>query len=204
FVLAFLLLGPIVKQVQNIFEKPHFVVVYDNSVSVREAVDSVRRQALQTQVNDLATALSDNGYDVNITSLNGETNAAPVFNLEQSDITGALKRVASRHEGSSIAGVILVSDGIYNAGISPLYTPFNFPVYTVGVGDTTQHADVAIRNVAYNKIAYQGNKFPVRVEVMVTNLANTPVTATLFQGGKQVDKQTKTSKQGQLLTFDFQ
>src|SRR5690606_7072784 len=87
FVLAFLLLGPIVKQVQNIFEKPHFIVVYDNSVSVREAVDSVRRQALQTQVNELATALSDNGYDVNITSLNGETNDAPVFNLEQSDIT---------------------------------------------------------------------------------------------------------------------
>jgi hypothetical protein len=60
-----------------------------------------------------------------------------------------------------MGGVVLMSDGIYNAGISPLYSTFNFPVYTLGIGDTLQHVDVAIKNVSYNKIAYEGNKFPV-------------------------------------------
>ena len=123
---------------------------------------------------------------------------------QRSDITGALKRIANRYEGSRIGGVTLVSDGIYNSGISPLYSAYNFPVYTVGIGDTMQHIDVAIKNVSYNKIAYQGNKFPLRVEVIVKNLKDSPISATVVQRGKVVDKQTKVSKDNQLLVFDFQ
>jgi hypothetical protein len=119
-------------------------------------------------------------------------------------MTGALKKIANRYEGSRIGGVVLVSDGIYNSGISPLYTTFNFPVYTIGVGDTLQHIDVAIKNVSYNKIAYQGNKFPLRVEVIVKNLESPSITASLLQRGKLIEKQTKVYKNNQLLVFDFQ
>src|SRR5690606_17339144 len=84
-----------------------------------------------------------------------------------SDINSALRRVANQFEGKNVAGVILVSDGIYNAGLSPLYSVFNFPIFSVGIGDTTVRADIALKNVAYNKIAYQGNKFPLRAEVQV-------------------------------------
>lgn len=204
FLLAFLLLGPIVKQVQNIFEKPYFVILYDNSVSVREAVDSSTLIRLHDNINGLASVLSDKGYAVKVSNLTGEEIKTPAFKAETSDLAGALKGIANRYEGSRIGGVVLVSDGIYNSGISPLYTTFNFPVYTLGIGDTAQHVDVAIKNVSYNKIAYQGNKFPLRVEVVVSHLTNTSITASVLQRGKLIDKQTKTSKEGQLLTFDFQ
>ncbi len=204
FLLAFLLLGPIVKQINNIFEKPFFVVVYDNSVSVREAVDSTVRTKLQTEVNELSAALRNHGYEVKINDLEGQEIQAPDFQGERSDITGALKRIANRYEGSRIGGVALISDGIYNSGISPLYSAYNFPVHTIGIGDTMQHIDVAIKNVSYNKIAYQGNKFPLRVETVVKNLRDSPITATVMQRGKVVDKQTKISKDNQLLVFDFQ
>ena len=204
FLLAFLLLGPIVKQINNIFEKPFFVVVYDNSVSVREAVDSTVRTKLQTEVNELSAALRNHGYEVKINHLEGQEIQAPDFQGERSDITGALKRIANRYEGSRIGGVALISDGIYNSGISPLYSAYNFTVHTIGIGDTMQHIDVAIKNVSYNKIAYQGNKFPLRVETVVKNLRDSPITATVMQRGKVVDKQTKISKDNQLLVFDFQ
>src|SRR5688500_1603293 len=205
FFLAFLLLGPIIKQINNIIEKPSFIVLYDNSVSVRQTADSTLLTKLENDVNDIATALNEKGYAVKLNNLAGDEINDPVFNAENSDLTGALKRIANRYEGSRIGGVILVSDGIYNSGISPLYSTFNFPVYTLGVGDTLQHTDVAIRNVAYNRIAYQGNKFPLRVEVMVNDVKNTSVTASLMQRGKQIDKQTKAATTGnQLLVFDFQ
>ena len=204
FLLAFLLLGPIVKQINNIFEKPFFVVLYDNSVSVREAVDSTIRTNLETEVNELSAVLRDQGYEVKLNNLEGEEIEAPDFQGERSDITGALKRIANRYEGSRIGGVALISDGIYNSGISPLYSAYNFPVHTIGIGDTMQHIDVAIKNVSYNKIAYQGNKFPLRVEVIVKNLRDSPIRATVVQRGKVVDKQTKVSKDNQLLVFDFQ
>jgi hypothetical protein len=202
--LAFLMLGPIVKQINNIFEKPFFVVLYDNSVSVREAVDSTVLVNVEAKIKELAAALSEKGYDVKVSDLAGEEIEKPAFQGERSDITGALKRIANRYEGSRIGGVALISDGIYNSGISPLYSTYNFPVHTIGVGDTAEHIDVAIKNVSYNKIAYQGNKFPLRVEVVVKNLRDASINATVTQRGKLIDRQTKVSKNNQLLVFDFQ
>src|SRR5690606_31950343 len=43
FLLAFLLLGPIIRQITNFTEKPLFVILRDNSGSVIEATDSVTR-----------------------------------------------------------------------------------------------------------------------------------------------------------------
>ena len=78
------------------------------------------------------------------------------------------------------------------------------PVHTIGLGDTAQRADIVVRNIAYNKIAYQGNKFPLRAEVLVKNLENQPITISLLQRGKLIEKQTKNSAREQMLTFDFQ
>ena len=59
FLLAFLLLGPIVKQINTIFEKPFFIVLYDNSVSVKEAVDSTLLTRVEADMDNIAKVLSD-------------------------------------------------------------------------------------------------------------------------------------------------
>ncbi|MDQ2657483.1 MAG: VWA domain-containing protein, partial [Bacteroidota bacterium] len=204
FFLAFLLLGPIVKQISNIFEKPAFIVIHDNSSSVAETTDSLTRLKLQQEMQQTVELLEENGYDAEVNTLSDDNAPSFDYDATTSDINGALKRVANRYEGKNVAGVILVSDGIYNAGLSPLYSSYNFPVYTLGVGDTTVRADIALKNIAYNKIAYQGNKFPLRAEVQVKNIASTTITATLLKRGKVLEKQTKNVVPGQLLTYDFQ
>lgn len=204
FLLTFLLLGPIVKQINNLFEKPVFLLVYDNSASVRHATDTTTRVELTRQMNTLSTALAEAGYEVKITNLQGEDVETPRFTMPSSDISGALRGISNRYESSQIGGVLLASDGIFNEGVSPLYNVYNYPVYTIGVGDTTQHADVLIRDVAYNKIVYQGNKFPIHVEVLTRNLPDIPIAVSLRRGGKVLDQQTKTSRGDALLTFDFQ
>ncbi len=202
--LLFLLLGPIVKQVNNLFEKPVFVILYDNSASVKETTDSIAIRALTSKVSETSAALRDMGYDVKITDLAGSDIVIPEFNATASDLNGALKKTSNRFEGNKVGGVVLVSDGIYNEGISPLYAAYNFPLYTVGVGDTTQRTDVFIRDIAYNKIVYQGNKFPLRVEVLVRNLDNQGINVTLSHRGKVLGQQTKTSSGDELLVYDFQ
>jgi hypothetical protein len=155
FFLCFLLLGPIIRQIQNFLDKPLFVIVQDNSVSVKESVDSLVLKNIEQGLAETKAQLISKGYDVKLTTLNGDEISSFSFGSETSDLQGALKKITNRYEGSNISGVILLSDGIYNTGLSPVYSSYNFPVYTLGVGDTTQRADVAIRNVAYNKIAYQ-------------------------------------------------
>jgi hypothetical protein len=76
------------------------------------------------------------------------------------------------------------------------------PVQTVGIGDTIEHADLILKNIAYNKIAYQGNRFPVRAEVAVQSLPNQNVTVSILKNGAVIDQQQKTTSKS-FLQFDF-
>jgi hypothetical protein len=202
--IAFLLLGPIIKQVNNLFEKPVFIVVQDNSASVKEAMDTTRLATLQQKILETEKLLEEKGYESSLQNLAGQDVDRFEFGATTSDLNNALKRISNKYEGRNVAGVILVSDGLYNTGLSPLYSSYNFPVHTIGVGDTSQRSDISIKNIAYNKIAYQGNKFPLRAEVQIKNLGKQSITATLMRRGKVIDKQTKSSTGDQLLSFDFQ
>ena len=203
FFLAFLLLGPIVKQISNLYEKPAFVILRDNSSSIGEATDSATRVALEQKLAEAQDLLESIGYKSATHTLTEDKTSSYAYDATTSDINGGLRRIANQYEGKNIAGVILVSDGIYNAGLSPLYASYNFPIHTVGIGDTTVRADIALKNIAYNKIAYQGNKFPLRAEVQIKNIAASGITATLLKRGKVVERQTKKFSPGQLVTFDF-
>ena len=94
--------------------------------------------------------------------------------------------------------------GIYNSGTSPLYLPLRIPIYTIGVGDTTDRVDLILKNIAFNKIAYQGNQFPLRAEVVVKGLPHQNVTVTVQRGGKSIGSKTSNSGTKSLLSFDFQ
>jgi hypothetical protein len=203
--LAFLLLGPIVKQVDNLFEKPVFIVIQDNSVSIKEATDSATRKNVEQAIRSTKEVLDNKGYESSIQTLTSDQEVSSfAYRETTSDINNALRRIGNRYEGRNVAGVILVSDGIYNSGLSPLYSSFNFPVYTVGLGDTSVRSDIAIKNIAYNKIAYQGNKFPLRAEVQVKNINARSITVSLLKRGRVIDKQTKNVSGDQLVAVDFQ
>jgi hypothetical protein len=204
FTLFFLLLGPIVRQIQNVYEKPLFVFVQDNSVSVKEAVDSAARTNVQAALAQTQRQLEEQGYEVISTDLEGQPLEKISYNAQTTDLNGALRKVSNRYEGRKISGVVLVSDGIYNQGVSPMYASYNFPIHTLAMGDTLERTDIAIRNIAYNKIAYQGNKFPVRVEVSIKNIPQRPVKVSLLQRGKVLEQQVKTSNNNQMLVYDFQ
>jgi hypothetical protein len=204
FGLAFLLLGPIVKQLTNVYEKPVLVLVHDNSASIKEVTDTLTLHALSEKITSLREALTNTGYVVAQKDLDGSDIKDPVnFTGSTSDLQGALRKVANQFEGQSVAGVVLVSDGVYNSGISPLYSNYSFPVFTVGLGDTTQRQDIAFKDIVYNKIAYQGNKFPIRAEVLIKGYPNQNISISLMQSGKVLERQSKNSGTEQLLVVEF-
>lgn len=203
FLLAFLLLGPIIRQINNLYEKPVFVILQDNSVSVKETTDSLSRNNLAKELTALKNSLNSNGYEAFQSDLSGEDVDVITYTEPVSDLQGALRKISNRYEGQSVAGVLLVSDGIYNSGLSPLYTAYSFPVYSLGVGDTAQRQDISIKDLVYNKIAYQGNQFPIRAEVLVKGLPNQNITISLLKSGKVIERQTKNSGSDQLLPIEF-
>jgi hypothetical protein len=199
--MAFLLIGPIIKLTNNLFEKPAIVFVFDNSLSVREALDSTRRNKMIAEIRDRAAVLSDDDFDVELRGLHG---GDVIFTETNSDLHGALRQVTDDYEGRNLNSIVLISDGIYNSGASPLYTTLRVPVHTVGVGDTTERTDASIRNVSFNKIAYQGNRFPLRAEVLLKGPGGQDIGIRISQGGRTIATQNKNAGTKPLVDFDFQ
>jgi len=204
FFLAFFLLGPIIKQIQNVIEKPVFVILQDNSLSIKETIDSTRRAELGSKLKSLQSSLQDAGYEAVVTNFSGEDGFDESFSAQATNIHESLRSTSNRFEGRSLAGAVFVSDGIYNAGLSPVYGNYNFPVHTVGIGDTTLRADLMVKNILYNKIAYQGNKFPLRAEIFVNGFPNENISVSLLHKGNVVERKSQTSQTNGVLTFEFQ
>ena len=198
--LMLLALGPILKQTENIFEKPSLVFLVDNSRSIKETTDTLQ---LMNALQQTAADVRKQNRDVELSGLSGISDSIYFMN-STSDLTSGLHNTINRYEGKNLSGIVLVSDGIYNNGLSPLYLPTRIRVYTLGIGDTTERADVVLRNVAYNRIVYQGNKFPLRAEVGVIGMPNQEITISVLQQGKVLQQQKKNSGTKSLLDFDFQ
>ena len=201
--ISILLLGPILKLAINQYEKPTVVWLIDNSASIAEVVDSVQRAELFKNIQESSDELKSFGYDVQVSSLSGDTEN-PAFDRSTSDLNSAVGEITATFEGKNLASVIVVSDGIYNSGISPLYSPTRIPVYTVGMGDTTERVDISLKNLVYNKIAYQGNKFPVRAEVLATGMNSGELMISLYRRGKLIHRDRKNITSQSIHQFEFQ
>ena len=201
FFICFLLLGPIIKLIINNEEKPEIVFLIDDSRSVRETVDSVKIQAIMNQLNQIAGHLEEEAYDVTMRGLANESFNS--FTTPTSDINSALHRVEADYDGRNLASVVLLSDGIYNTGVSPLYSIFKTPIHTIGIGDTIQKRDIVLHTVRYNKVAYQGNKFPVRAEVLAHAMPDQEIPVTIYKNGKAIATERKPSGISSLLVYDF-
>ncbi len=189
--LCFLVIGPFVKQIKNTVEPPVVVVAIDNSSSVAAVMNSVQLTALKQRIDSTTATLRDLGYTTEIRDFESLIPLDSLdFDYPSTDLDGALRTIASDYEGRNLASVVLFSDGIYNQGSSPTYRPYRFTINTIGLGDTTAQQDVSISNVFYNKIAYQGNKFPLVAEVTSTGLEGENLTVSVRRGSVLLDTRT--------------
>ena len=197
-ILCLLIIGPFIKQIRNTVEEPIVVFAIDNSTSVA-SVDS--SQQWINEIGALQEEIRNLDYQVETRSL--ETSEALndiAFSHPSSDLGGLLSSIESEYEGRNISSVVLISDGIYNEGVSPTYASYPFKVHTVGVGDTVPKQDLSVSNLFYNKIAYQGNKFPLVAEISNTGFQGEAVTVSVNLRGKTLSNKQVTFDQSRGVT----
>ncbi len=204
FFLSFLLLGPIMKFITNEYERPAWVFLMDTSTSIGEVMDSVSQESFIRELDKTKKIIEASGYDVKWEDLNGNEINSIKATGTISDINRGIQNVVNEFEGKNLAGIVLISDGIYNSGTSPIYSPLRMPVITVGLGDTTERVDLILKNIAFNKIAYQGNKFPVKAQVLMQGIINQDVMVTISRDGKVISMLQKNAGTRTLVDFDFQ
>ena len=209
--LAAMLLSPLLKYFSKTVEKPIIIIAQDNSSSMLMASDSSYvkvelQQQLERVKNELAEDYRVETYwfDERIQSNKG----TPDFSGKITDFDVLFESIEQRFVNRNVGGLLLLSDGIYNQGNSPIYSTqsFDFPIFTLGIGDTNKYVDVQLRNLRNNKLAFLGNEFPVQFDVKSQKLPVGELKLSVYRGAtlittKQIEGLKKDGLATQKLTL---
>ncbi|MEN8224523.1 MAG: hypothetical protein ABFS05_04110, partial [Bacteroidota bacterium] len=190
--LAFLLLSPLLKLLDRYTEKPIIVFAQDNSASLLLNEDSSYYQnEYIRQLNAVVEELAED-YELSLFTFGEEVSAVPgkgfdslSYSDKQTDMSSIFEMMDVRFANRNIGALVIAGDGIYNRGINPAYqySSLQYPVYTLALGDTSIRRDAFLKRVLYNRIAFQGNDFPVEVILNANRLKGSTLTLGLSEGG---------------------
>lgn len=190
--LAILVLNPLLKYVEQLIEKPVVFIAVDRSQSMTLGGDSA--YVLNTLATDLVALREglENKFDV--IELGSASESLTDYNQPTTDLSNSFKEITRLYDSRTIAGMVMISDGIYNAGSNPSFAAqqVNFPVYTVPIGDTTLYRDVSIYSVKSNAVTFLGNQFPVEVVMNASKASGQTVELSIWHDGAKLDKKSIT------------
>lgn len=188
FLIFLFLFSPFIERNKKIRQLPILAVAFDNSSSVQPYAESIDllNKTLKTQFAE--------NYQVEFWSFGEKVDHSEQFSgtEKSSDYGQLLKSMKSYYLNKNIGALILMGDGIYNQGQNPenMAAELKFPIYSIGIGDTTRKIDALIRKVKTNKTAYLKNKFPVEFEIRFSKLKDRIASIEIENNHKQIYSNT--------------
>jgi hypothetical protein len=195
-ILVLLLLNPLILQRSYQAERATVVLAIDNSASLALVHSPAFLDSLRRQLNALEQRLKGANIDTDIQLLTsselpkGFAWDSLRFDGQETNLQKMLRQVQNNYENRNLDKVVLLSDGIHNQGLSPAFVQYPFPIYSVGLGDPTPKRDIRLATILANKIAYQGNRFPIVAEVAHNGYTEREVQVYLSQQGRVIDRKT--------------
>lgn len=189
---AMLLLNPLLNHSQNSVEQPKVILAFDDSRSVSSRMTGAQIDSLKAFIRQTASDLEEEEFEVIFEPLGESTLDSIDFSAEATNLSGLLRQIRETYDDLNVGAVCLISDGIVNQGALPHHQTFPFPVYALGLGDTIPSVDVSVQSVRHNKIVFQGNRFPVQVEVFQNGFTGEQVAVQISEGGKVIGSQVMT------------
>lgn len=207
------LFEPVLRYIRSEQREPRIAVMIDVSKSAgMKDLAGDRSVAVR---NASATLFQDAGSDADVYLFDSQTRSMQEpsadslrFVGQRTDISAALRTVSNAMSERSYGAVVLVSDGTITAGDNPIYGAerAGLPVYTVGVGDTTQPKDVVALSLLANAVCYVGQAVPISVELRSTGFNAATATVVLSNGNAEIGRQNVPLRSGSertTLTFSF-
>ncbi|HSH18999.1 MAG TPA: hypothetical protein VLA03_01025, partial [Draconibacterium sp.] len=185
FIIAFLLLSPFIKNLKKITRNPVIIAAWDNTSSIISTPDSANIKNEITKIREQVNNQLSSKYSVIEYSFGQQAKLIEDLNFSEkkTDYSEAINTILNNHFNENIGALILVGDGINNQGKNPvnLLSEVNFPVYTIGFGDTTEVVDSKVQEIRVNRTAFAGNKFPVEIDAQFSKLKGKPVRLSVIQ-----------------------
>jgi len=190
--LAILLLNPYFFSETKVLQKPVLVVAIDESESMLNHSDSLlMAQNMDSKVNEFKKELSEI-YQLDFLGFQQgvEEQVSYSFDGKRSDLSKLLAYTSDKYYMLPITGIVLLSDGQYNQGQSPLQLMENqsVSVFPLVYGDTTMQSDVFIDAVYHNKVVKQMAPFPVDVNIQAEGMLGETLQVRIEKGGRLLEQ----------------
>ena len=177
-----LIFEPILKiSSQNKIEPTNLVFI-DNSTSISKFSTPQDITALTELVNDFAMKLEGPielfTFGANLNEFKPEIDSLR-FNEKSTELNSVIKQIDMT---DNISSIVIISDGIINQNINPEAELKNlpFPIFTVGIGDTTESADLIVEQIVSNNFIYAGRESELEIIIRNNDLANTNASIQVF------------------------
>ncbi|MTI86688.1 MAG: hypothetical protein FH748_01830 [Balneolaceae bacterium] len=192
-ILFLLLLNPYFYSSEEVEVKPKIAVFLDNSESVAITKgDYNGRESYNILINELDFDTKDQfNFDYYSIGMNSTEFHPDSLTLDetQTNFSRAVDNILELEDRFK-AGVI-ISDGIITYGKDPSFavSASSFPVYTIGIGDTSSVKDISVSNVLTNADGYTNTKQLIEAEITQSGFTDQTVVVSLMDGTEVIENQ---------------
>ncbi len=194
--IVLLLCEPSLRLVSSSVHPPVLAVLVDNSRSMRitdRAGDRATRvrELLRSDPLRAASARADlrfYTFGVSLQPFASPEEDTLGLTENATNISAALQALARERELHNINAALLLTDGTYNLGQNPVYDAERtaLPLYTIGIGDSTEQTDLVVTRVVANTLVYSDNPTPVDVTIKSSGFDGERVDVTLLSGKSEL------------------
>jgi len=210
FLTLSLLLEPMLQFFSEETRKPKLALIVDDSESMTISDNGIRRDSLLQQLLSRYQEALSNAVEIHSYSF-GERLRARALNdfsfkekyTNHADAIATLNRIGAREKFNA---ALMFSDGIFNAGETPLYEAERspIPIFTVLLGDSTSRKDIVLRRIYAPEQAIVNTNVSVSAVVAQQGFTGNRVEA-LLKNGESIlaRKQFELSPSEQSIAFEF-
>ena len=154
-----------------------------NSIAAKDSSERIARTA--SLIDDLNSSGGINAkfftFGKKIDSLYPGKKEKINFSAQQTNFSNIVDHI--KKNNARINSVVILSDGIITEGIDPTYQAekLQVPIFTIGIGDSTQKKDVEIYNVLYNQFIYAGKQTQIDVALKNNGFENKNTRVSFFE-----------------------
>lgn len=194
--LILLLLNPYFKQKNSIIEPSTIIIAQDNSNSIILNKDSIfYKNTYPLILDSIINRLDDNhiidkylfGNEIKEFNTSDDIDYQDYY----TDINDILNHIKRSYYKKNVGGIVLLSDGICNKSYPPEQNLDRYPftIHTITLGDTTNHPDIFIKDVLYNKTSPSESLLPIRITTNAINCKDKEMNLTISLNNEIIEEQ---------------
>tara|TARA_Y100000590_G_scaffold68659_2_gene74848 strand:+ start:40 stop:2091 length:2052 start_codon:yes stop_codon:yes gene_type:complete len=185
--ILFLLLNPVLTVRSEKSQQLNWAIFADNSASINNH-KAPSLIAIQSGLTSIVNQLSEKNIDIDFYRFDTEISKENKYTIDGNGVTtnlGLIPNIVEK-DASTLAGAIVISDGLITEGKNPLddLKQLSIPIHTIGIGAGSELVDVSVQSIDVPTVVLKSDGVQVKAIVQSMGQTRDRLSVSLYQGKK--------------------